>query len=252
MANGSSIMDLNQDGKVTVAEEAEYRRRQVENSTPPAPPLPGGTWSAYNPAPGTDPVWDAYVAEFTARVANRNAAAELRRRRTQADADATIAAIDFAAPDQRKSLEGSLLARGVGRSGEALRRRADLESDLLGARSAADKSRVDTLEAIDMDLATELTDLAADRERQIAESRLRLLADKETVPDVSTPGSTRPAPTSGGGKSGGSKSSGSKSSGSKSGGGGTKPATKPRWSSTQEDQPKPATKPPPRQRLVYY
>jgi hypothetical protein len=214
---------------------------------------PGGSWSVYNPPPGTDPVWDAYLAEFTARVANRNAAAELRKRRVQADADAVLASIDFNAPDQRRDLEGSLLARGVGRSGEALRRRADLEADLLAARASADKQRVDALEGIDFDLVAEMVELAAERERQIAESRLRLLNDPdEKAPDVQTPGSTRPPSTPGGG----SKSSGTKSSGSgtTSSGGGTRPSGSGtvKWSSTQDKQPKPATKPPPRTRLVLY
>lgn len=176
------------------------------------PPTPGAEWSVYNPAPGTDPTWDAFLATFTAQTARRNAEADQARGRISFAYDDALASLTAAEPTRRKTLESSLLARGVGRSGEAQRRRTDLEGDLYRQRADADRARLEGLATIDSGLETALTDLAAQREQEIAASRLRLLKDGEQVPGVDTPDSGSQDPytppkkkSSGGGrKSGGS------------------------------------------------
>lgn len=149
---------------------------------------PGATWSAYNPAPGTDPEWDAYMATFTAQVAQRNAEARAARQRLATEYEAGIASIDARTPGQRRELEAGLLAKGIGRSGEAMRRAASLEAAVYQQKADADRARLEGYNAIETGLTGSLTDLAADREAQIAASRLRLLDDNREVPETTTPG----------------------------------------------------------------
>lgn len=156
-------------------------------ATPPQVPI-GGAWTVYNPTPGSDPDWDAYMATFTAQVAQRNAEAAMARNRLQTEYDAGVAQLDYQAPGARKDLEASMLSRGVGRSGEAVRRAGELESDIYSQRAAADRARLEGYQTIDQGLTGNLTDLAAQREAAIADSRLRLLTDGKKVGAAETPG----------------------------------------------------------------
>lgn len=168
----------------------------MPTTAPPAPAYdpsnpatwPGATWSAYNPAPGTDPEWDAYMATFTAQATQRNAEAAAARARLATEYESGIAMLDARAPGQRRDLEAGLLSRGIGRSGEAMRRAASLEADLYQQRADADRARLEGYNAIETGLTGSLTDLAAAREGQIAASRLRLLNQGRTVPGSETPG----------------------------------------------------------------
>lgn len=151
----------------------------------PAPTDPNGTFTAYNPKPGTDPEWDAFMANYINQIAQANADATRSRSRLQNEYDTGIAGLQLAQPGKRKGLEDSLLGRGVGRSGYALTQRAGVESDYLDARNAADRARLEGLAGVDSTLSRGLFDLSADRENQIAQSRLRL-GSKAPTPD--TPG----------------------------------------------------------------
>lgn len=149
---------------------------------------PTPTWTAYSPAPGTDAVWDALLASFVAREARAKADVERQRSTLDTEYQAGIASLDYAAPGQRQDLEASLLSRGVGRSGEALRRRADLEAQMLGQRTDAERAYASGQDALESSYQNAITDLALEREKAIADSRLRLLADGKEVPGVTVPG----------------------------------------------------------------
>lgn len=169
---------------------------------------PGATWSAYDPPAGTDPTWDAFVAAYTAKAATANADAERQRTALDTEYNAGVASLDFQAPGQRRDLEASLLQRGVGRSSQAIRRRGELEGEFLSRRNAADTARQEGKDSIDSALLRELTGYAAEREAQIAASRLRLLEKDKAVPSVDVPGGatlpgTGGSTTSPGGSSGG-------------------------------------------------
>lgn len=149
---------------------------------------PGATWTAYNPAPGTDPVYDAYMATFAAQVATRNAETEMGRSRLQSEYDAGLAKLGDMQVGDRRNLESSLLARGVGRSGEAMRRAGELETDYATRRTDASRALAEGYASLDQGLAGYLAELAAQREGAIAESRMRLLGQDKAVPGSDTPG----------------------------------------------------------------
>ena len=73
------------------------------STTPPAPPAPNGQWSVYNPSPGLDPEWDAFIAAYNYRIANMNAQAEQARRKLQGDYDYALAELDAGASSGRRT-----------------------------------------------------------------------------------------------------------------------------------------------------
>lgn len=166
----------------------------MATTTTPPPPTGdlSGSFTAYNPPPGTDPEWDAYVAGYTAKVANANADAARGRAMLQNTYDAGLATLQQQLPLQEQSVEAGLLARGIGRSGEAARRRATVQQNYLSQLNEADRNRVEGMSNLDATLASNITNLAADREAQIAQSRLRIAAAHGQVPGVTTPGYTPP------------------------------------------------------------
>lgn len=179
--------------------------------------IPTPIWTAYSPQPGTDPVWDALLASFIAREARAKADVERQRSTLDTEYQAGVASLDAAAPGQRQDLESTLLSRGVGRSGEALRRRADLEAQMLGQRTDAERAYASGQDALESSYQTAISDLALEREKAIADSRLRLLGQDKKVDDVTVPGAGgAPGTVSSGYKTGSpSKKSSSKSLSSK-------------------------------------
>lgn len=153
-------------------------------------PFAGGQWTVYNPAPGTDPVWDAYLATYTAKAKMADIDAQRQRDLLAQSHTAARATLDEQTPGRRRDLEGSLLAAGVGRSSRAMRNRSDLESDIVRSYQSADDSYRAGSESIDSTYARLIAEMAAEREGAIAESRLRLLGDGKSVPGSDTPGGT--------------------------------------------------------------
>jgi hypothetical protein len=133
-------------------------------------------------------VYDAYMATFAAQVSGRNAETEMNRTRLQSEYDAGLVKLGDSQVGDRRNLETSLLARGVGRSGEAIRRHGDLETDYATRRTDAARALADGYASLDQGLAGYLAELAAQREGAIAESRLRLLGQGKAVPGSDTPG----------------------------------------------------------------
>lgn len=159
----------------------------------PLPTVPGG-YTTYNPKPGEDPEWDAYVATYTNKLRKAQADADFAKSRLKSEYDLALGNLDAAAPQQRDNLESSLLSRGVGRSGEALRRHSDLESGFVQQKDTATRALLEGQATTDQQMQGAEADLAAEREGQIGLSRDRLakrgLTGADTKP--TTPGYTPP------------------------------------------------------------
>lgn len=145
------------------------------------------TYTPYNPKPGDDPVWDDWLAEHTRRLQNAQADAEFGRAKLNDEYQRGIALLDEGLPGQRSQLEAGLIGRGIGRSSEALRRRGDLETQVANQKLDADRARLEGLSGIDQAYQRNSSDWAAERERQITESRTRLKKRGKTAPKTTAP-----------------------------------------------------------------
>jgi hypothetical protein len=124
--------------------------------------------------PGKDPMFDAWLASYDYGRKSANDDATLRRSRAQQEYGTTLGSIADQQERSGRNLQTGLLSRGVFRSGEANRRRADLEATGLKARSAADTAYTNTQGQITDDYTRSLATLDLQREQQIAASRGRV------------------------------------------------------------------------------
>lgn len=130
--------------------------------------------SVYDIATNTDPLWDAYLAEYGGRQAQARADSDVRRGKAKLDYDQALRDLEQKGLVGRRNLDTNLLARGVYRSGESGRRRDELTTGLRQARDDTDVAYANTMGTIDADLQRALDELDYGREQQIAASRTRI------------------------------------------------------------------------------
>lgn len=153
---------------------------------------PEGGYTAYRPKQGLDPIFDAWKAIYAARLANAAGDATFETTQLQDEYTRGIAELDNEIPGARRNLEASLLTRGIGRGGEALRRRAEQEAGFTSRRTGAERARLEGIAALEQRLARQYDDYAAQNEVEIGQSRERLRQRGVEVPDAETPGYTPP------------------------------------------------------------
>lgn len=124
--------------------------------------------TAYPYPVGKNPQFDAFKAKFDYSKSNLEADAAQRRTKAQEDYQAALASLDERGTYSRRNLDTSLISRGVFHSGEANRKRAELESSLLGGRSAADLAYQNALGSVSADLQRAMNGLNIDWEQAIA------------------------------------------------------------------------------------
>lgn len=151
----------------------------------------------YPYAVGKDPTYDAWKAKADNQ--RQNAwydAAAAQDKATNAYNDA-LKMLDQQGTNGRRNLDTSLLSRGIFSSGEAMRRRAELEANLLDARSKIDAKKAQQFGQISTDLQREIDslDLEQEAQTQAALARLRGGSRRVTLPPVAPP-APPPAATS--------------------------------------------------------
>jgi hypothetical protein len=124
---------------------------------------------------GKDPVYDAAKAknDYSRQNAWYDAAAA-QEKATEAY-NRALALLEQKGTSGRRNLDTSLMSRGIFSSGEANRRRAELEAALLDGRSQADATKAQQFGQISTDLQRAITGLDIDLESatQAALQRLR-------------------------------------------------------------------------------
>lgn len=140
---------------------------------------------------GKDPTYDAWKAK--ADYQRQNAwydAAAAQQKATGAYSDA-LKLLDQRGTVGRRNLDASLLSRGIFASGEAMRRRAELEAGLLDARSKAEETKAQTFGQISTDLQRAITNLDLEQETQVQAALARLRGGTRRT----SPGGTPPPPS---------------------------------------------------------
>ena len=130
--------------------------------------------TAYDLAPQTDPIWDAWLAQDSYRRDRAKANAALRSQQADQDYADALTKLAQQSNTANQNLSTNLLARGVYTSGEAGTRRDELLNTLAQARVAADNAYVSNKGRIAADQQSALDTLDFEREREIAASRERL------------------------------------------------------------------------------
>ncbi len=130
--------------------------------------------TAYQPAAGTDPVWDAFVAQMQAResaLANDRAYVQ---RQIEAGTNRGLEDLGRNAEKGRQNIGIGLRSRGITRSSVAADKLAGFEGDIAyqqqAIRRAADEQRL----AGDRSYSTAIADLYAQREGEVGNSQMRI------------------------------------------------------------------------------
>lgn len=124
--------------------------------------------TAYPYPVGANPQFDAFKAKYDYNVTNLNADADQRRKKADEDYQAALSSLNTQGVYGRRNLDTNLISRGVFHSGEANRKRAELEGTLLQGRSSADLSRANALGSVSADLQRAMNGLSIDWEQAIA------------------------------------------------------------------------------------
>ena len=137
----------------------------------------------YDLAPQTDPIWDAFLAQYGWQQQQAKANAGLKR--TTEDQRYAKALDDLVQRGltSNTNLSTNLLSRGVFASGEAQTRRDELANTLAKARTDADTTYAQNQARIAADERSALDSLDFSREREVAASRERL-AEKQRQSDA--------------------------------------------------------------------
>lgn len=137
----------------------------------------------YDLAPQTDPIWDAFLAQYGWQQQQAKANAGLKR--TTEDQRYAKALDDLVQRGltSNTNLSTNLLSRGVFTSGEAQTRRDELANTLARARADADTTYAQNQARIAADERSALDSLDFSREREVAASRERL-AEKKRQADA--------------------------------------------------------------------
>ena len=137
----------------------------------------------YDLAPQTDPIWDAFLAQYGWQQQQAKANAGLKR--TTEDQRYAKALDDLVQRGltSNTNLSTNLLSRGVFDSGEAQTRRDELANTLAKARTDADTTYAQNQARIAADERSALDSLDFSREREVAASRERL-AEKQRQADA--------------------------------------------------------------------
>jgi hypothetical protein len=129
--------------------------------------------SPYQPAPGSDPLWDAYLAQYGQGTEAATRTAGQRKTSALSARDQALRDIEANAQSGRDQIMAAMLARGMYGSGETTERMSDYEAQLARQRSGAESGYSEQVGGIDAWLANELGRLMAERESQAATSQQR-------------------------------------------------------------------------------
>lgn len=121
----------------------------------------------YPYAAGKNPAYDAWKAQADFKRSNAWADAALGQQQAQENYDAALARLEQQGQAGAKSIDNSMLARGVFRSGETNRRQAELQGEILRGRAAADTTKANTFGRISNDLQRALTALDLEQEQRV-------------------------------------------------------------------------------------
>jgi len=121
----------------------------------------------YPYAAGKNPAYDAWNAQATFKRNNAWADAALGQQQAQENYDAALARLEQQGQAGSKSIDNSMLSRGVFRSGETNRRQAELQGEILRGRAGADTTKANTFGRISNDLQRALTALDLEQEQRV-------------------------------------------------------------------------------------
>ncbi len=172
------------------------------------------TWSL--PA-GEDPLWDAYLAEYGYKTSRAREDSAVRRTRSDENYREALKELETSGVVGGRNINTNMLSRGVFGSGEQINRRTELAQSLTRARDTTNRTYSDTVGGIDRDLADELTGYDIERERQVADARMRKTEKEREAAEEALGLSGSSGGGSGGGGGGGS------GGGTGGGGGGVAP-----------------------------
>lgn len=155
--------------------------------------------TAYPYPVGKDTTYDAWKAKADYQRQNAWYDAAAAQQKATAAYDDALRVLDQRGTTGRRNLDTSLLSRGIFASGEAMRRRAELEASILDAQSRAADSKAQRFGQISTDLQRAITSLDLDQEAQIQAALARLSGRGRvryvaaTAPPALPPASTAPS-----------------------------------------------------------
>ena len=153
--------------------DAELRARA-------AGPNPDGSTRYDLPGMGMDPMFIAYQAQYDANRTGLDRDRTLRKTRAQLDYEQALRDLEQQGLVSARDTDTSLLSRGVYRSGERTERQNDLGLVLGEGRQRADATLADQTGQVDADYERALTQLNADREMQVVQSKSRVADAQRT------------------------------------------------------------------------
>lgn len=148
------------------------------------------TASVYPYQPGTDPTYDAWLAQYMNSKNTAGEDAEQRRRDAQHQYDDQVAAIGQQAGTDRQTLQANMLQRGVFNSGETGVRQAQLEAGVLQQNTAAQTGFTTTGDGITSDLQKAIADLDRQNLDQVDSAITRQTARQAALAAANAPAAT--------------------------------------------------------------
>lgn len=129
--------------------------------------------TTYPYAAGKDPTYDAWKAQADYQRAMAQQDADFARQQALDSYNTALASLSEQGQRGGRSINTSMLGRGVYRSGETNRRQAELQAEVLKGQANANNSYQGALGKVDSDLQRALTslDLEAEQQAQAAMSR---------------------------------------------------------------------------------
>jgi hypothetical protein len=121
----------------------------------------------YPYAAGKNPAYDAWNAQAQFKRNQAWADAALGQQQATENYNAALDRLSQQGAAGARSIDNSMLSRGVFRSGETNRRQAELQGEVLRGRAAADTTKANTFGRISNDLQRALTMLDLEQEQRV-------------------------------------------------------------------------------------
>lgn len=123
--------------------------------------------TAYPYATGKDPTYDAWKAQSDYQRAIAQQDADFARKQADENYQLALSQLDGQAARGARSINTSMLGRGVYRSGETSRRQAELGAEVLKGKEAAGVTRETAMGKVSTDLQRAMTSLDLQNEQQV-------------------------------------------------------------------------------------